>query len=123
MDVYAKAVDFFKENPDQIMKVWDDPKSHWSGVLFQAVSIDGQGRDNEEGLFCGDLCEIRSLMAHAWNLKLQEEIMNDPRLPKIFASNNFFPKITEDVLDVYAEWQRKIDKALNRSPDSFKVEE
>lgn len=122
-DVYSKAVDFFKNNPHKINEIWDDPKSHWAGILFQAVTPDGIGQENEEGLFCGDICEIRSLMAHAWTDELQEEIINDYRLPKIYASNNYLPKINNEILEVFAEWQRKIDKVLNRSPENFKFEE
>lgn len=123
MDVYSKALKYFKENPSRIPEVWDDPKSHWSGVLFQSVTPDGYGQQNENGLFCGDLCEIRSLMASAWTLELQEEIMNDHRIPKLYASNGYLPKLTIEILEVFAEWQRKIDIEIGRNPEEFKVEE
>jgi len=123
MDIYSNAVNFFRNNPNKIPEIWDDPKSHWAGVLFQSVTPDGTSQINKEGFLCGDLCEIRSSCADAWNLELQMEIMNDPRLPKIYASNNYIPQISIEALDVFAEWQRKIDKALNRSPNNFKFEE
>ncbi len=122
MDIYSKAIEFFKTNQDKILEVWDDPKSHWTGVLFQSVTPDGTSQENEEGLFCGDLCEIRSLLAAAWTYPLQEQITNDARIPKIYSSNNHTPKIYFEMLEVFAEWQRKIDIALNRFPENFKYE-
>lgn len=123
MDAYSKAIDFFKAFPEKLIEVWDDPKSHWSGILFQAVTPDGYSQDNDDGLFCGDLCEIRSLMANAWTINLQEEIVNDPRIPKLYASNDYIPKLSIEILEVFADWQRKIDEEIGRNPDDFQVEE
>ncbi len=121
MDMYDRAVNFLKANPHLIADVWDDPKSHFTGILFQAVTPSGCGEENPEGLFCGDLCEIHSFLAHGWTEPLEEAIGNDHRLPKIFSSNNGIPKITPDHLPVFAEWQRKIDVMLNRKPENFKI--
>lgn len=121
MDLYDIAIDYFKANPSRISDVWDDPKSHSSGVLFQSVTPSGYSEENPDGFFCGDLCEIRSFMAHAWTEELEEQINSDPRLPKLWANNDFVPKITIENLQVFAEWQRKIDEALNRNPSMFKV--
>jgi len=121
MDIYDKAIQYLKDNPHRIIEVWDDPKSHYSGVLFQAVTPSGYSEENPEGLFCGDICEIHSFLAHGWTEPLEEAIGNDPRIPKIFANNNYLPKITPDHLQVFAEWQRKIDQALGRKPENFEV--
>lgn len=122
MDIYDKAIDHLKQNPSQIPEVWDDPKSHFSGVLFQAVTPDGLGQTNEYGEYCGDICEIHSNMAVAWTDELTEQILEDYRIPEIFASHNNIPRITVDSLQLFAEWQRKIDKALSRNPQDFKYE-
>ena len=58
MDIYSKAIEFLRKNESLIPSIWDDPKSDWSGVLFQAVTPDGTGQNNKYGLFCGDICEI-----------------------------------------------------------------
>lgn len=123
MDIYDKAIEYFKKNPHRISEVWDDPKSHFSGVLFQSVTPSGYTEENSEGFLCGDLCEIHSFMAHAWTERLEEEIGNDYRIPKLFANNNYVPKISVENLAVFAEWQRKIDVALNRKPEKFRVVE
>lgn len=123
MDNYDKAIEYLKSNPAQILDIWDDPKSHFSGILFQAVTPDGTGQVNSYDEFCGDICEIHSNLASAWTDELLEEIIKDFRIPEIFASHNYKPKITVELLPLFAEWQRKIDKALNRNPENFKYEE
>jgi hypothetical protein len=123
MDIYSKAIEYFKENPNQILEVWDDPKSHFSGVLFQAVTPDGSCQPNNEGDYCGDICEIHSIEASAWTRELEQEILDDFRIPKIYASHGYRPKITVDMLEIFAEWQRKIDKVLGRNPENFEYEQ
>jgi hypothetical protein len=123
MDVYDKAMKYLKDNPSKISEIWDDPKSHFSGVLFQAVTPDGTAQENEYGELCGDICEIQSLEASAWTRKLEQEILGDFRIPKLFASHGWKPKITVDMLPIFAEWQRKIDVALSRDPSNFKHED
>lgn len=122
MDAYDNAIDFFKKNPSLIPEIWDDPKSHFAGVLFQSVTPSGFGETSENQEYCGDLCEIRSGQAVAWTYELTIEIMQDDRLPKIYASKNYIPDITLELLPVFAEWQRSIDKTLKRCPSSFVYE-
>lgn len=123
MDSYDKAIEYLKNNPSQIVDIWDDPKSHFSGVLFQSVTPDGVSQTNPYGEFCGDICEIHSNLASAWTDELTEEILEDFRIPEIFASHDYKPRITVELLPLFAEWQRKIDKVLNRNPENFKYEE
>jgi len=121
MDLYDKAISYLHDNPDKVQEVWDDPKSHFSGILFQSVTPSGYSEENSDGLFCGDICEIRSFLAHAWTETLEEQINADPRIPKLYANNDFLPKMSIDTLKVFAEWQRKIDVELNRKPENFVV--
>lgn len=121
MDLYDKALSYFQDHPDRIQDVWDDPKSHYAGVLFQAVTPSGYSEENDEGLFCGDICEIRSFLAHAWTESLENAINADPRIPKLYANNNYLPKMSLDTLQVFAEWQRKIDVELDRKPENFVI--
>jgi hypothetical protein len=123
MDSYDKAIEYLKNNPSQIIDVWDDPKSHFSGVLFQSVTPDGMGQTNSYGEFCGDICEVHSNLASAWTDELAEELLEDFRIPEIFASHDYKPRISIELLPLFAEWQRKIDNALNRNPENFKYEE
>jgi hypothetical protein len=115
MDIYARAVSYLNSHPTQIHEVWDDPKSHWSGVLFQAATPTGCHDVNPSGRNCGDLCAIRSLEAQAWTPKLTDLIANDRRIPKIDDQNNA-PKIDANKLNVFAEWQRALDMELRRDP-------
>jgi hypothetical protein len=62
-------------------------------------------------------------LASAWTDELTEEILEDFRIPEIFASHDYKPRITIELLPLFAEWQRKIDKVLNRNPENFKYEE
>lgn len=122
MDIYDKAIAFFRDNPSKVTEVWDDPKSHWSGVLFQSATPSGHGETNELGEYCGDLCEIRSLFAVAWTDEVTEQIVKDIRIPKIYASNNNAPVISADLLSIYAEWQRKFDLCYSRDPEKFQLD-
>lgn len=121
MDAYDRAIKFFQDNPDQILVVWDDPKSHWAGVLFQSVTPTG-APDQRDDMLCGDICEICSQDAVAWTDLLTAEIVKDSRIPKLNREKEYVPDITIESLGVFAEWQRKIDVVLRRSPDSFAVE-
>lgn len=121
MDAYDKAIEYLSNNQSEILDIWDDPKSHFAGVLFQAATPDGAGQSNSVDYF-GDICEIKSGLASAWTEELTEEIVDDHRIPEIFASHNNLPRITVEHLPLFAEWQRKIDVALNRNPNNFKHE-
>jgi len=115
-DLYDSAIIFFTKNPDKILEVWDDPKSHWSGALFTAVTPSGEEEQNLFGDDCGDICHIKSMEASAWTLELTNEIRKDARIPLLLESNNFLPKIDLTNLSVFAEWQRRIDEVLGRHP-------
>jgi hypothetical protein len=119
MDIYDKAIAYLTSNPSQIIEVWDDPKSHYSGVLFRCVTPSGYPEDSPDGFRCGELCAIRSFDSHAWTEELEEEINQDHRIPKLWANNDFIPKLTVNHLAVFAEWQRKIDTILDRDPNQF----
>ena len=119
MDIYVKAIQYLTENSHEMIDIWDDPKSHFSGVLFRSVTPSGLHEYTAEGLLCGDLCEIRSFESHAWTNELEEEINKDPRIPKLWANNDYIPKLTINHLPIFAEWQRKIDVALDRDPSTF----
>lgn len=118
-DIYDEAISYFENNSEEILPVWDDPRSHWTGVLFSAVTPNGIEQKNPFNQDCGDICRIRSLEAYAWTRELTSFIQNDTRIPPILDSNNGMPKISIDSLKIFAEWQRKIDTALNRDPKSF----
>ncbi len=63
------------------------------------------------GLHCGCLTQIHDDPDRygAWTPELTKEIVADDRIPTQ-------PGITPENLPVFAEWQRKVDAALNREP-------
>ena len=110
-DKYDRAVAFLTENPEQIDDIWSNPTDHEAGVLFQFCSKEGdlRGHSDTYEQSCGCLTEVASGRWPAQNEKLRAEIMADDRIPKR-ASH-----ITVSTLPVFAEWQRRLDKELNRT--------
>lgn len=101
-DKYDEAVAYLTARPDEIYDSWLCAES-----LFQFVEpIDG----NDEKV-CGCLTEIRgSYDICAWTDELTAAIRADERLPRNAED------ITPAHLPVFAEWQRRIDKELGRTP-------
>ncbi len=80
-------------NNDPIVNHWNQ----WT-PLFQCV---GDGN-------CGCLTQVKKDYKEAATINLTKAIRADPRIPRE-------PEyITIDDLPVFAEWQRRIDKELNR---------
>lgn len=106
-DKYDKAIEYFNENPDEIVKIWNNPIGDPNGCLFQYVSETGRYFSNEDKP-CGCLVQIRGYGECACTKELTDAIYADTRIPR---SENC---ITLANLHVFAEWQRRIDKELNR---------
>ena len=105
-DKYDDAVKYLVEKPSQIYSAWVDPLNHPAGCLFQFVTPTGNCEHNR--MSCGCLTTIRG-QAPACTPDLTARIRADGRLP-ISAHS-----ITVDVLPVFAEWQRILDKELGRA--------
>lgn len=104
-DKYDEAVEYLTENPKAIWHSWGTPTSHPSGCLFQYVTPTGD--DGET--YCGCLTLIRgSSNFKACTPELTEAIRADKRIPEKG------DEITVEHLPIFAEWQRRIDKELNR---------
>jgi hypothetical protein len=108
MDAYDKAVAYLRERPREIRANWLDAQrptpDRPARILFGFVT-------KHRGIqsCCGCLTQIRNT---PWRVaetdSLTEAIKDDGRLPTTPE------KITVDLLDVFAEWQRRIDTELGR---------
>ena len=100
MDKYDKAIAYLKENPDAIQDAWVTPDLHQAGCLFAFA-----GPIEKDGIGC--LTQIRGYHAyHAETEALTLEIKNDTRIPEGIQD------VTVDNLEIFAEWQRRLDKEL-----------
>lgn len=106
MDKYDLEVERLTKNPEFIYDSWNDAEP-----LFQVAA-----RNTHRNYGC--LTQIRQEIEiyskgivheyHAQTSELTKQIRNDERIPKN-------PKdIKVEDLPVFAEWQRKLDKELNR---------
>ena len=108
LDKYDKAIEYLTENPAEIVDVWEAPFAYKEGCLFQFASPTGF-------TFCnaGCLTMIREGGYDVWSEnkslpKITKQIHEDERLPVC----GTFIKVEH--LPVFAEWQRKLDKILER---------
>jgi hypothetical protein len=111
MDKYDHAMAHLGSHPDQIYDAWSDVNGHPAGCLFAYVSPDGHFDGTPNGKARGCLTQIKldPYRYEAWTDELNCAIAADSRIP---ASPHSL--VLAD-LPIFAEWQRRIDKALNRS--------
>jgi hypothetical protein len=109
MDAYDQAVEYLTENPHMIYSAWNHAMSSFAtkgSCLFVACSKEFDER-------CGCLTMVRSMNAYAATPSLTKEIREDERIP--FGARG----INRTNLSVFAEWQRRLDKELVRTPPSL----
>lgn len=112
-DRYDRAIAYLTEHPDEIQDAWCVPTYHCNAELRQAHDLflyatPSGNREERDGLECGCLSLIRSEVGVAWTDALTEAIRADARIPIDER------KVTVQDLPVFAEWQRKLDRELNR---------
>ena len=109
MDKYDKAVEYLigcnGNYAYELEEAWKNPQRHKGGSLFQFA---GKGA----AMSIGCLTMIRNgapgCCVQAGTSALTKAIKEDERLPRRFED------ITKDHLPIFAEWQRCLDKELNR---------
>ncbi len=117
-DAYQLAVEFLHEHPEEIQMAWaagsgNPEESHLCGILFKFATPRGLSTDQRYehgGLICGCLTMIRGDDMIAWTDELTVAIRNDERIPE------YSDEITVDHLPVFAQWQRRLDLVLGRTP-------
>jgi len=105
-DKYDKAIAYLTQHPKEIMDAWYDggvcqlPSAHPAACLFQYAG-------NSPFKCCGCLTMVKN-GCRAETPELTKAIRADERIP------NGCEAITLEHLPVFAEWQRRLDKELNR---------
>lgn len=94
-DKYDTAIAFLKNHPDEILRAWAGVTTHPAGALFDFAG---------PGDTCGCLTQVKANVYPAANPRLTQAIRADQRLP---CRREF---ITLEILPVFAEWQRKLDR-------------
>lgn len=114
-DKYDEAIEYLATHPNEIYETWNWPPAKKAGCLFLPVAPDSgeQLFPNRPGASshdapCGCLTMVHNGRYVAWTDDLTEQIRKDNRIPDDAGD------ITVKDLEVFAEWQRKIDKELNR---------
>lgn len=111
-DKYSEAVAYLTEHPEEISDTWFHASTHRHGCLFAFCTPSGERVARQDGKHCGCLTMIRGKWwgdGNAWTDDLTAAILADERIP---AADD---DIGVDDLEVFAEWQRKLDVILNRT--------
>lgn len=122
-DKYDKAVEYLTENPSAIRESWNDPCNNVDsgGILFMAAAPRSHHAfpTRPDGIECGCLTTIRRGTTNlpngvvqpgdAWTDELTHRIRSDDRIPMTVDD------IRVEHLPVFAEWQRRLDKELDRA--------
>lgn len=110
-DRYDRAIAYFTKNPKRIAISWFSSSSRAyfePGYLFAYASKDPYNAGRNTDLGCLTMIRYDSSIFKAETQALTDEIASDTRLPKDPDD------ITVENLHVFAEWQRRLDKELNR---------
>lgn len=109
MDAYQQAVEWLTDHPKKICGAWHPSRQEPGYCLFGFAT---KTRLAEES--CGCLTMIRYSEEYGTPIPgLAEVIRGDERLP---ADSG---EITVDSLPVFAQWQRYLDKVLEREPPAM----
>jgi hypothetical protein len=107
-DKYDEAIEYLQLMPKEMIYAWNGPRGHSAGILFSFCSSDRRSKYKNANVI-GCLTLIRQKDYYiAETPALTAAIQADERMP------DHEDKITIDSLPVFAEWQRRIDKELNR---------
>lgn len=123
-DKYDKCIEYLTENPEDVYVFWLVPRGPY-GDIFSYVGL--KHPCPQKGL-CGCLTQISRGDRVATTLDgevdrdLTAEIQADERIPKSAE------KLTQQDLEVLAEWQRKLDKIYGgidrtRFPEAWNLDE
>lgn len=107
-DKYGEAIDYLTEHPSRIDFAWQDPNGEPGGALF-LFATKSAGPEHRSTIQLGCLTQIRAGIAEAATLQLTRAIAADIRIPERSID------IEVGHLPVFAEWQRRLDRELERS--------
>jgi len=115
MDKYDKAVEFLAANPNAIAQTWTTPFHMKGGCLFVFVTPTGKAHGDWPG-YCGCISTVHDGYDMAVTDELAELLQSDDRIPR---SDDIGSWTTRDELDVFAEWQRKLDAMFPGRTDNI----
>jgi len=106
-DKYDVSISYLRKHPTHIVSAWENWSTHPAGCLFQIAEANPEHSD----LNVGCLTEIRRLtkLKICGRPDLTEEIKIDDRIPTKAI------EVSVEHLHVFAEWQRRLDKELQRA--------
>lgn len=108
-DKYHAAIIYLTAHPEEIEEAWASLRQKIGGCLFQFAMRDGfYGSNQSDPNSCGCLTQVKNKERRAETEALTTAIRNDVRIPSTHGA------ITVRNLHVFAEWQRRLDKELNR---------
>lgn len=108
-DKYDDAVEYLTAHPGEIYDSWVKPWTHDHGCLFAMASSQPYKINQPYGC----LTQIRNGGTAATE-SLTKRIRSDERIPYRVSDEEYDIKEIVHALPVFAEWQRVIDKELNR---------
>lgn len=114
-DVYDEAIEYLTSDPltfrERVLRAWGS-LSQKGGCLFAYVSPNRKSRWGGDSVGCLTTIRLGELGSreNACTPELTVAIRNDDRIPR--NPHAIKPKD----LPVFAEWQRRLDKELNRPP-------
>jgi hypothetical protein len=110
-DKYDEAIEYLRAHPDEICEAWGDPDTHPGGRLFDWCG-ESDFKGGQIG-WCGCLTQIRaSTVADPGSFNAQC-IAPTPSLTADIRGDTRIPTDPQDItvehLQVFADWQRKLD--------------
>ena len=124
MDRYDEAVEYLCAHPEQVNDAWMKTGTHQAGCLFQMCGFPRTIADmiagtwsTEEGRPCGCLTMIRFQPTAycAQTAALTKRVLADERIPLHYNQIPLDPTGLRECLEVFAGWQREIDRVLGRN--------
>ena len=113
-DQYDEAVEYLTAHPEKINRAWLLTDEEPGGCLFLFADEFSSGTGN--GRMTGCLTMIRQGDCLAQTDDLTEAIRSDTRIPTSRGLDDMTEAERIASLPVFAEWQRRIDAALDRAP-------
>jgi len=108
MDVYDKAVKYYKKYPKRIKSDWNKHRYVQHGVLFKILG---------SPFTHGCITQIKSGVYTSQYLSITKGIMKDPKIPKYCSYDRFPLKQFMKSLHRFAYWNRKYDELEKQSKE------
>ena len=119
-DVYTKAIGYFSRIyrekgedsfKDAVFSAWIKPRDIRGGSLFGYASPSRNYFNYDNTVTCGCLTQIKILQEPGPTPELTQAILDDPNIPEKVGDIHH-----PSQLRVFAQWQRRLDRELNREP-------